>query len=62
MEIKTDPWQDLSPSTSVAQLNAKRVSAEIPWACFWARNSEGGQILLWSTRRKSNSPHRPFPS
>jgi len=46
MEIKNDPWQDLSPSTSVAQLNAKRVSAEIPWDCFWARNSEGRCVLL----------------
>jgi hypothetical protein len=61
MEIKTDPWQDIALPTSRAQLSAKRVSADIPWDCFWARNSEGSCILLmkYSSEEKLSASSLP---
>lgn len=46
MEMRADPWEDIEPPAIVSKLTAKRVAAEIPWDCFWARNSEGQCILL----------------
>lgn len=46
MESKTDPWKDLAPPETTARLNARRVDAEIPWGCYWARNSDGQCVLL----------------
>jgi Putative PD-(D/E)XK family member, (DUF4420) len=33
-----DPWKDLSPPSMANAINAKRVSADVPWGFFWARS------------------------
>lgn len=61
MESKTDPWKDLVPPETAAKLNARRVDAEIPWGCYWARNSDGQCVLLmeYSSPEKFSSSSLP---
>jgi hypothetical protein len=41
-----DPWNDLSPPTSAAAINARRVDANIPWGFFWARGIDRKCLLV----------------
>lgn len=41
-----DPWRNLSPDGSLSGPNARRVSAELPWDYFWARDGDGRYLLV----------------
>lgn len=44
--MSNDPWKDLAPPSAADAINAKRVSADLPWGFFWARSIDHRCLLL----------------
>lgn len=58
--MSRDPWENLTVPDVADAINARRVSTEIPWNFFWARDIEG-RCLLILRHDIQNSPKAHLP-
>ena len=56
-----NPWRDIAPPNSPARVNARRVSADMPWSFFWARGTDGS-IFLTMTHARQSAPSASLPN
>ena len=61
-EMTSDnPWQGIEPPNSTGLANARRVSADLPWDFFWARDSDRG-VLLTLRHNRASTPQHALPN
>ena len=58
--MSENPWLDITPPSIADTVNARRVSAELPWNFFWARDADS-RVLLTLTHSRQSAPSNPLP-